>query len=123
MIPDRFLSYFVLQPFLLVQTQFFQVFVCFFDIFIFLCHILELLPVLPSEKTHPADDSVFILILRRQFLKLQNMQFHQVSVLLSRLRVAECDPPVTPVILREMDKIKDADMDALPQFIIVITFL
>ena len=51
------------------------------------------------------------------------MQFHQVSVLLSRLHIAECDPSVTPVILREVDKIKDADMDALPQFIIVITFL
>ena len=50
------------------------------------------------------------------------MQFHQVSVLLSRLHIAERNPSVTPVILREMDKIKDADMDALPQFIIVITF-
>ena len=123
MIPDCSLSHFILQPFLLIQAQFFQIFICFFDIFVLLCHILELLPALPSEKTHPADDSVFVLILRRQFLKLQNMQLHQVRILLSRLHITERDLPVTSLILREVDEIQDTDMDALLQFIVIITFL
>src|SRR5699024_11828586 len=45
------------------------------------------------------------------------------SDLLSRLHITERDLPVTSLILREVDEIQDTDMDALLQFIVIITFL
>ena len=50
------------------------------------------------------------------------MQFHQVCILFSCLHVTERDLPVAPLILREMNEIKDTDMDALLQFLVIVTF-
>lgn len=64
-IPRCLLSQLVLHSFLLIHTQFLQFIVCLSDILVFSCHVFKLLPLLPSEESHPADDSVFILIFRR----------------------------------------------------------
>ena len=113
MIPDRFLSQLILQPFLLVQTQFLSIHHMPLQCIRLSLPFFELLPVLPSQESHPADYSGFIPVFRRQFLKLQDMQFHQIRILLSRLHIAESNLPVTSLIMRKMDEIKDTDMNAL----------
>lgn len=52
---------------LFVMAEFFQFIIRFLNVFIFLCHVLKFLPVLPTEEPHPADDVFFIQIFRRSF--------------------------------------------------------
>ena len=57
----------VFQAFLLIQAQLFQFVICLFNIFVFLCHILELLSGLPTQEAHPPDYTFLVLILFRKF--------------------------------------------------------
>ena len=111
----------IFQPFLFIHTEFFQFIICLFNILICLRHIFELLSVLPAEKAHPADDSLFILIPGRQLFQFKDMQLHQIRILFSGFHITESNLPVTLFILRKMDEIQDAYMNAFLKYIIVFT--
>ena len=109
----------ILHPFLFIHAEFLQFIIRLFNILVCLCHIFELLSVLPDEKAHPADDSLFILIPGRQLFQFKDMQLHQIRILFSGFHIAESNLPVTLFILRKVDEIQDAYMNALLQHIII----
>ena len=122
MIPDRFLTGFILKLCLFVCAEFLEFSVSFFDIFVFLCHGFKLPSGLPSEETHPVEDIWIVFQFFRQFFEFEDLYFHQIGILFAGFFIAEADRAVTVVILFKVNEIQDAHMDAFFEIFIRFAF-